>query len=196
MIEYIDYLLTILMEINSSYQILIIGVLYLFGPILVIPIMGVSYLAGFFFGFKIGIVFSIFGYAIATYLYYKFGRLVHKINFIRRKIVHNKIKYKSLYINVNFFGIVFLSLFIPFLPLVVTLGALGKRKRLVISGIIVGALPMTLISVYLGSIGKSFLETKDTKLAIFIIIGFVLIYFLGKVYKHFLKKRGYEQNSI
>ena len=193
MIEYIDYLIKFLVNLQTVYQVIIITLLYLVGPILLIPIMGVSYLAGFFFGFNFGVVFSILGYTVSTYIYYKFGNIIHNIDFIKRKIVYSKKKYKALYVDINFFGIVFLSLSIPFLPLIIMLGALKKRKRIVISGIVVGALPMTLISVYLGSVGKSFLETKDTKLVVLIVFGFIVIYLVNKIISKYLKKRDYEK---
>lgn len=145
-----------------------------------IPIMFTSFLSGFLFGNLNGFIFSILGYLLASLFYYYLGRYFHNIDFVKRKIVLIKTRYRKLFNDINIITVSFLAITIPFMLLAPFLGVLKKRKRVVILGLVLGALPAIFFSVNAGSSGMEFIKTRDSTLLMYSIGYLILMYMINK----------------
>jgi uncharacterized membrane protein YdjX (TVP38/TMEM64 family) len=183
----IDSLIAILEHLNIIAQLLLVLLLFIVSPFIMIPIMGASYIAGYFFGSTGGLLVSVIGYFFASLIYYYLGFYFHNLKFIKRRVVRLKIKYKRIFIDTNIFSIAFTTLFVPFIMLVPFLGLIKKRKRVVIGGLLIGSFPSILLSVLSGVYTKEFMYTRDYKYLIYSFMFIIGVFIFTMLFKKYFK---------
>jgi uncharacterized membrane protein YdjX (TVP38/TMEM64 family) len=175
---------TIINEINNLpvfIHVLILILLFVVSPLIMFPIMSIAFLSGLSYGMVNGLLIAILGYFIATIFYYYLGYYSHNIKFIKKKIIAYKLRYRKLYTDTGLFTIAFAALFIPFIILVPLLGLIKKRKRTVVSGLLIGSFPSIFLSVASGSMAQQFSITQNKIYILYAFIFILILYIATKI---------------
>ncbi|WP_455756636.1 hypothetical protein [Sulfurimonas sp.] len=175
-----NFLILYLSDTGIYYQLLMLFILYIIGPAIMIPILFISYLSGFLFGSAVGLFVAMGGYIFTSLFYYYIGKYIHRIPLVKKRVVLLKKRYKFFFIDTNIFAISFLALVVPFIILAPFLGLIKKRKRIVIGGLFIGALPSLFFTVQAGGLSREFIETKDSTMIMYSIVYLVVLYVINK----------------
>ena len=185
-----DFIIAEVAELPTIVHVLVIIVLFIFAPLLFIPIMSIALLSGLSYGIVNGLLLALLGYFFSTIFYYYLGQYIHNIKYFKKRIVLYKLRYKELYIDSGVFAIAFLALFVPFIILVPLLGAIKKRKRLVVSGLIIGSFPSIFLSVLSGSMAQQFSATQDKIYILYAFLFILALYIISKIINKKIKPKG------
>lgn len=182
-----DFIIAEVAELPTIVHVLVIIVLFIFAPLLFIPIMSIALLSGLSYGIVNGLLLALLGYFFSTIFYYYLGQYIHNIKYFKKRIVLYKLRYKELYIDSGVFAIAFLALFVPF---IILLGAIKKRKRLVVSGLIIGSFPSIFLSVMTGSMAQQFSVTQDKIYILYTFLFILTLYIISKIINKKIKPKG------
>ncbi len=180
---------SIINEINNIPTIIgifVTIVLFVVSPLIMMPIMSIAFLSGLYYGIAGGLLVALVGYFIATIFYYYLGYFSHNFKFLKRKIVHYKLRYKHIYTDTGIFSIAIAALFIPFIILVPLLGLIKKRKRVTVVGLLLGSFPSIVLSVVSGSMAQQFSVTQNKIYILYAFLFILAIYIISKIFKRLI----------
>jgi len=162
-------------------QLAMLLVLFLAGPLLLIPILAVAYATGLLLGFPVGLVVTYIGYMLATVFYYELGASLCRFRSIERVLRRVQDKYLLYFENSGIFGIAVLAVIFPLLLLVPLLGLFRMNRLNVMLGLLIGASPSLILAVQAGGLSHSFWETYDISKLVWSTISLIVAFILNKV---------------
>lgn len=190
--DFIDILYQYLLSFSTIQSFIILAIMFFIGPALLIPIIGLVYMAGFLYGGWYGFLFASIFYPLSSLFYYFIGNKFRELRIIRKGIVLIKRKrLKNVDLN-RLTSVVLLSLFVPFILLAPLLGAFAVKKRMALFGLYLGAFPSIFISIQAGIYGRSFIETRDWTNFVYSFAFVFAIIIIDRIYKKLIR-RNYEK---